>query len=68
VDAYAHLLCVDGRFGGVWRRTIGRRAVAIELGPLRPLSRAHRAAAETAAAEHAEFLGRALELTIRPGR
>jgi hypothetical protein len=68
MDAFAHLLCVDGRFGGVWRRTIGRTSVAIELAPLRPLGRAHRAAAETAAAEHAAFLGLALELAIRPAR
>jgi hypothetical protein len=68
LDAYAHLLCVDGRFGGVWKRTIGRKGVAIELRPLRPLSRTHRGAAAVAAEEHAAFLGLPLTLTVRPPR
>ena len=35
MDSYAHLLCVEGRFGGFWRRTVGSRAVAVQLLPYR---------------------------------
>jgi hypothetical protein len=66
MDSFAHLLCVDGRFGGFWRRTVGARAVRVDLLPYRPLSRAHRAAANEAAERYAAFLGLPLTMTERP--
>ena len=68
MDSYAHLLCVEGRFGGFWRRTVGSRAVAVQLLPYRTLSRAHVAAAEEAAGRYAAFLGLPLEFSVRPAR
>jgi hypothetical protein len=66
MDSYAHLLCVEGRFGGFWRRTVGRREVDVELLPYRPLSRAHVTAAEEAAERYAAFLGLPLAFSVRP--
>ena len=66
LDSYAHLLCVEGRFGGFWRRTIGSRAVAVQLLPYRTLSRAHVAAAEEAAQRYAAFVGLPLAFSVRP--
>jgi hypothetical protein len=67
LDSFAHLLCVDGRFGGFWRRTIGPRDVRVDLLPYRPLSRAHRAAANEAAERYAAFLDLPLTIAERPG-
>jgi hypothetical protein len=64
-DAFAHLLCVEGRFGGVWKRTIGRARVEIEVAPYRPLSKALRDATRDAAARHAAFLGLTPAITFR---
>jgi hypothetical protein len=64
-DAYAHLLCVEGRFGGVWKRAIGRARVDIEVAPYRPLSKALRDAAHEAAERHAAFLGLPPAITFR---
>jgi hypothetical protein len=64
-DAFAHWLCVDGRFGGIWRRTIRRARVDIELAPYRPLSKPLRDAAHDAAERHAAFLGLPAAITIR---
>jgi hypothetical protein len=66
MDSYAHLLCVEGRFGGFWRRTVGTRAVAVQLLPYRALSRAHVTAAKEAAERYAAFLGLPLEFSVRP--
>jgi hypothetical protein len=66
LDSFAHLLCVEGRFGGFWRRTVRSRAVTVQLRPYRPLVRAHLAAAEEAAARYAAFLGLRLEFSVRP--
>ena len=66
MDSFAHLLCVEGRFGGFWRRTVGSRAVAVQLLPYRALSRAHVAAAEDAAERYAAFLGLPLQFSVRP--
>ena len=66
MDSFAHLLCVEGRFGGFWRRTVGPREVAVELLPYRALNRTHLAAAETAAERYAAFLGLPLAFSVRP--
>jgi hypothetical protein len=65
MDSFTNLLCVEGRFGGFWRRTVGTRAVAVQLLPYRALSRPHRAAAEEAAERYAAFLGLPLEFSVR---
>ncbi|MEO6007845.1 MAG: winged helix DNA-binding domain-containing protein [Vicinamibacteraceae bacterium] len=66
MDSFAHLLCVEGRFGGFWRRTVGSRKVAVQLLPYRALSRVHVAAAEEAAERYAAFLGLPLDFSVRP--
>jgi hypothetical protein len=66
MDSFTNLLCVDGRFGGFWRRTMGSRAVAVQLLPYRTLGRAHVAAAEEAAGRFAAFVGLPLEFSVRP--
>lgn len=66
LDSYAHLLCVEGRFGGFWRRTVGSRKVDVQLLPYRALSRAHTAAAKDAAERYAAFLGLPLAFSVRP--
>ena len=68
MDSYANLLCVEGRFGGFWRRTVGSRAVAVQLLPYRALNRAHVAAAKEAAGRYAAFLGLPLEFSVRPAQ
>ena len=68
MDTFAHLLCIEGRFGGFWKRTAGSRAVAVQLLPYRALNRTHRAAAETAAERYAAFLGLPLEFSVRPAQ
>jgi hypothetical protein len=65
---HAHWLCLDGRFGGFWRRTIGARRVEVEIAPYRPFTRAQKADATRQAEQHAAFLGLPLALTIRPVR
>jgi hypothetical protein len=66
MDSFAHLLCVEGRFGGFWRRTISARAVRVDLLPYRPLGRTHRQAAHEAAERYAAFLGLPLTIAERP--
>jgi Winged helix DNA-binding domain len=66
MDSFAHLLCVEGRFGGFWRRTASSRAVAVQLLPYRALNRTHLAAAREAAGRYAAFLGLPLEFSVRP--
>jgi hypothetical protein len=68
MDTFTNLLCVEGRFGGFWRRTIGNRSVGVELLPYRTLSRAHVTAGEEAAARYAAFVGLPLEFSVRPAQ
>jgi hypothetical protein len=65
-DSFAHVLCVEGRFGGFWRRTVSSRAVAVELLPCRTLNHTHLAAAREAAGRYAAFLGLPLAFSVRP--
>jgi hypothetical protein len=51
------VVLVDGRVAGGWRRTLGKRAVSIELKLLRPLSRAEKEGLHAAAERYGRFLG-----------
>ena len=64
-DIFAHLLCIDGRFGGFWRRAIDKRTAGVELVPYRPLGRAHLAAARAQAARFAAFHGLEPAFSVR---
>jgi hypothetical protein len=66
--ALAYLLIVDGRVAGTWRRTLGKRVLALEVAPFRRLSEAEQAALVQAGEELARFLGgdRVLELVLVP--
>jgi hypothetical protein len=64
-DVYAHLLCVDGRFGGFWRRAIDKKAAGVELVPYRPLTRAHLTAAKAEAERFGAFLGLPSRFSVR---
>lgn len=63
VDIYAHVLVVDGRFGGTWRRTRTAKTVEINVTPLDRLGRVYARALSTAGARHGAFLG--VEATVR---
>ena len=57
------VLCVDGRFDGVWRHERKSRRVLVSIEPFRRLPKRVRAAAEREAELLAGFLGGNLELT-----
>jgi len=65
---YWHLIAIEGRLGGFWKRTIGAKAAAIELVPHLPLGRAHRAAAEEAAECYGAFIGLPVTVTTRTAK
>jgi len=52
----APCIVVDGTVVGVWRRTIGRSGIAIELRPLEPWARGVRSAVAEAAERYAAFV------------
>jgi len=62
-DIYAHVLVLDGRFGGTWRRAQSSDAVEIAVRPLDRLRRAHARALTAAAGRHGMFLG--ARVTVR---
>jgi hypothetical protein len=64
MDAYAAYLTIDGRLRGTWRRTIGSEAIAVTLTTFATLSRAQRAAVESAADDYGRFMQRSIDLTI----
>lgn len=49
-------LVIDGEVTGVWKRTLKKRAVVIEVAPFRPLTPAENQALEAAAQRYGEFL------------
>ena len=63
VDIFAHVLVVDGRFGGTWRRAQTSSTVEITITPHGPLGKEHLRALSAAASHHGKFLG--LEATVR---
>jgi hypothetical protein len=63
-DAYAHLLVIDGRLAGIWRRVERSDSVAVSVTPYRTLTRADRRAIEKAAERYGAFLGLPARLTI----
>jgi Winged helix DNA-binding domain len=54
---FAHLLTIDGRLAGSWKRTFGARAAGVELKTFRPLTKAERIAVDDAVERYAAFLG-----------
>jgi Winged helix DNA-binding domain len=57
VDIYAHILIVDGRFAGTWRRAIKPSGVQISLTPFVQLNRVHLKSLAAAVARQGAFLG-----------
>jgi hypothetical protein len=58
-------IAVDGRIAGMWRRTLAKDRVRVELRFFKAPSRAVRRAVVPAAARYAAFLGLALEMEVR---
>jgi len=54
---FNHAVVVNGKVIGIWKRTIGKAKVDIELIPFAPLSNVNKAAIMTAAKRYARFLG-----------
>jgi hypothetical protein len=50
-------LVIDGRLAGLWKRTLERDTVRIELGTLRPLTREEQELVPAAVEPYARFLG-----------
>jgi Winged helix DNA-binding domain len=63
-DIYAHVLVLDGRFGGTWRRAQSSGTVEITVRPVDRLGREHARALTAAAGRHGEFLG--VKATVCP--
>ncbi|MGH9885420.1 MAG: DNA glycosylase AlkZ-like family protein, partial [bacterium] len=59
------IVVVDGVVAGTWKRTLGPRAVAIEVAPWRRLARDEADAVEQAAGRYAAFLERPADLRVR---
>jgi hypothetical protein len=54
---FNHTIVVNGKVIGIWKRTIGKAKVDIELIPFVPLSKANQTPITTAAKRYAKFLG-----------
>ena len=54
---YAHLVVIDGRVSGTWRRTLKKNEVIIESDFFAPLKKAEQRAVAAAAGRFGEFLG-----------
>jgi hypothetical protein len=54
---FAHLLSIDGRLTGIWKRTFSARTAGIDLRTFRPLTKPERAAVDNAVKRYATFLG-----------
>jgi len=54
---FNHTIIANGKIIGIWKRTIGKSKVDIELIPFAPLSKVNKTAIATAAKRYAKFLG-----------
>jgi hypothetical protein len=54
---YGHILVIDGRVAGTWRRTLKKSEVVIETNTFAPLSKAESRAVAEAADRYGAFLG-----------
>ena len=54
---FNNTLVVNGMIAGIWKKAFKKEAVAIEITPFKPLSKAAQAAAHTTAKRYAKFLG-----------
>lgn len=61
---FPHLLIVNGKWTGSWKRTLSAKAASVELRPARPLTRDEMREVGTAAARYSRFLG--LPVTLSP--
>jgi hypothetical protein len=55
-DAYAHLLVVDGKLAGTWRRDVAARSARVIVSPFGRLTRESSRALDSATARFAKFL------------
>ncbi len=62
---FAHLLTIDGRLAGIWKRTFTPREAGIDLRALRPLARADRAALGKATKRYGAYLEVPVTLSLR---
>jgi len=54
---YGHILVIDGRVAGTWRRTLKKSEVVIQINTFAPLSKAESRAVAEAADRYGAFLG-----------
>lgn len=54
---FNHTIVANGKIIGIWKRTVGKTKVDIELTPFQSLSKVNHAAISTAAKRYAKFLG-----------
>jgi hypothetical protein len=54
---FNHTIIANGKIIGIWKRTIGKTKVDIELIPFAPLSKVNKTAIATAAKRYARFVG-----------
>jgi DNA glycosylase AlkZ-like len=63
-QAFSHLLVIDGRIRGTWKRTLGTRTTGIEVRLLRPLNRAETRAAAAEAERFGAFVNAPVALSF----
>jgi hypothetical protein len=54
---FGHLIAIDGRIAGTWKRTLKKDTIVIETNTFAPLNEAEREAVATAARRYGAFLG-----------
>ena len=62
---FQHTLVIDGRVAGTWRRMQSEKAAAIDVVPLRRLSRLEQRAVAEAAARYEQFVSTPVRCSIR---
>jgi hypothetical protein len=61
---FAHLLSIDGRLAGTWKRSFTPRTAGVDLRMFRPLKKPERTAIDAAVASYEEFLKLPVTLTL----